>query len=145
MCVRERLSAALEIFRRLGASKEAGPGERSGNSAARSRRSAEGPLRLFLSGALDVFLGGFGVVVAQGTARHGVFDLVVPTGLFVYDDRVVALSDLLYGVLCSAVLAQLASLPAPRPQRRPKPGAANAVGLQSTSDGLAEPAEQVRA
>jgi hypothetical protein len=39
MCVRERLSAALEIFRRLGAGKEAGPGERPGTRP----RVADGP------------------------------------------------------------------------------------------------------
>jgi hypothetical protein len=77
--------------------------------ANRSRAVREPPLP-FLAGALYEFLCGFGVVVAQDAAGQRVIYLVVTACIPVDDDRIVAISDLLYGVLGRALLfAHLAS------------------------------------
>src|SRR5215208_2979855 len=75
----------------------------------RERPSRERPLP-FIASALYVFLCGFGVVVAQDASGQRVLYLVVTACLPVDDDGIVAVSDLLYGVLGRALLfAQLAS------------------------------------
>src|SRR5215216_2127522 len=77
--------------------------------ASRSRAVREPPLPFF-AGALYVFLCGFGVLVAQDAAGQRFVYLVVSACLPVDDDGIVAVSNLLYGVLGRALLfAQLAS------------------------------------
>jgi hypothetical protein len=64
----------------------------------------------FFAGSLYVFLRGFGVVVAKDAAGQRVVYLVVTACIFVDDYRIVAVSDLLYGVFGRVFLfAQLAS------------------------------------
>jgi hypothetical protein len=73
--------------------------------ANRGRTVRERPLPL-----LYVFLCGFGVVVAQDASGQRVLYLVATACLPVNDNGIVAVSDLLYGVLGYAFLfAQLAS------------------------------------
>ena len=63
---------------------------------------------LLLSGTLYVGLGSLRVGIAENAAGQGVLYLVVAPGLPVYDDGVVALTDLLDSVLrLLHVLAQL--------------------------------------
>ncbi len=68
------------------------------------------PLCLLRAGALYVFLRSFGGAVAQDAAGQRVVYLEVTACLPVDDDGIVAVSDLLYGVLVRALLfAQLVS------------------------------------